>query len=113
MSALVPNIPDRHRRSLTSTPEPLDPIAVFAPWSGPADRPLRQRLHRAGTMATARATRSKHGGARALFWQAAQAAQARTFARIDVAQLEDGIRLITYLFLAANIIERTETPDAD
>lgn len=91
----------------------MDAISVFAPWSGPEDRPLRMRLHRAGTAAVARATRSKHGNARQVFWLAAQMAQARTFARVDVDHLQDGIAAVSYLFLAANIIERTELPDVD
>jgi hypothetical protein len=92
--------------------EPLDPITALMPWAGPEDKPFRLRLHRAGARATARATRSKHGKARVLFWTAADIAHERTFARADVDHLKDGIAAISYLFLAANIIERTEAADA-
>jgi len=91
----------------------IDSVAALMPWSGPEDRPLRMRLHRAGIVAVARATRSKYGNARQIFWLAAQMAQARTFARVDVDHLQDGIAAVSYLFLAANIIERTELTDVD
>ncbi|WP_458389525.1 hypothetical protein [Sphingomonas sp. F9_3S_D5_B_2] len=48
-----------------------------------------------------------------MFWTAADIAHERTFARIPIEHLNDGIAAISYLFLAANIIERTEAPDAD
>jgi hypothetical protein len=91
--------------------QPFDAISVFAPWCGDDERALRIRIHRARDAATARATRSKHGGARALFWQAAQIASARVFARISEAELRETIDNLARLFLAAGWIERTERPD--
>jgi ABC-type branched-subunit amino acid transport system substrate-binding protein len=100
--------------STSQTPQSqsaADAVAVFAPWSGPRDRPVRLRLHRAQAAATARASRSKHGTARTLFWIAAQMAGARIFARIDADQLQDAIDNMSRLFLVAGYIERTEAPD--
>lgn len=91
----------------------MDAISVFAPWAGPDDRPLRVRLQRAGAAAAARATRSKHGKARVLFWTAADIAHERTLARVGVDHLTDGIAAISYIFLAAGIVERTEAPDVE
>jgi hypothetical protein len=88
-------------------------VAVFAPWAGPTDRPLRLRLHRAQAAATARATRSKHGNARSLYWLAAQLAAERVFARIGTDELNETILNLGQLFMVAGWIERSEAPDAE
>ncbi len=91
----------------------MDAISVFAAWSGEAERALRVRLHRAGNSATARATRSKHGSARALYWLAAQLASERVFARMPDAELMTTIDNLARIFLVAGWIERTDAPDAE
>ena len=98
---------------MNSDPETraADAIAVFAPWAGPEDRPLRLRLHRAQASAQARASRSRHGNARTIYWLAAQLAGGRIFARLDAAELRDAIDNMSRLFLVAGWIERTEAPD--
>lgn len=101
-------------KSLTRFPSkhrPIDPIAALMPWSGPKDRPLRLRLHNAGARAVARAMRSQHADARQLLWLAAEICQERTFARIDVDELNDTLSAITRLWLIVNFIERTGEPD--
>ncbi len=92
-------------------PTPADAISVFAPWAGPDDRPLRLRLHRAQTVATARATRSRHGRARILYWLAADLAGERTFARTSPDDLKDTLAALARLFLTAGWIERSEASD--
>ena len=91
----------------------LDPIDVFAPWSGASERALRLRIHRARDSATARATRCKHGSARSLYWLAAQLASERVFARMPDAELMRTIENLARLFLVAGWIERTDAPDVE
>jgi hypothetical protein len=89
----------------------LDPISALMPWATPEEKPLRLRLHRAGATAVARATRSRHGKARVIFWLAADICRERTFARLDIADLQESIEMIARLFVVANFIERAETED--
>ena len=91
----------------------LTAVDVFAPWAGDQERALRIRIHRARDVATARATRSRHGGARALLWQAAQIAAERVFAPAPEDDLRETIGNLARLFLVAGWIERTEAPDEE
>ncbi|MBV9528203.1 MAG: hypothetical protein JOZ79_07570, partial [Sphingomonas sp.] len=43
---------------------PLTPVDVFAPWAGAEERALRRRIHRAQTVAAAKAVRERNGRAR-------------------------------------------------
>jgi hypothetical protein len=72
---------------------------------------LRLRIHKARDLATARASRSKHGDARLLYWLAAQRAGARVFARVDEDELRETIMELTRLFQTAGSIERRDAPD--
>lgn len=104
-------------RPTRKTPEiqrtPADAIALFVPGADETERALRVRIHRARDAATARATHSKHGGARSLFWQAAQLAAMRVFAPLSSEDLKETVDNLARLFLVAGWIERTEAPDAE
>lgn len=97
----------------SSEPQPLDAVAVFAPWAADDERALRLRIHRARDTATAKATRCKHGNARQLLWLAAQLAAERVFARMPNEELKETIENLARLFLVAGWIERSEAPDAE
>jgi hypothetical protein len=94
-----------------SADQELDAIALFAPWAGPDDRPLRLRIHKAWSTATARATRCRHRRARLLYGLAAEIAGDWVFLRAEVRELEDVLAAITRMFLTAGWIERCEAPD--
>lgn len=97
---------------ISSQLDPIDAVAALMPWSGPEDRPLRLRLHKAGATAVARAMRSEHADARQLLWLAAQICHERAFARIEVQELNETISAISRLGLVVHFIERTGAPDA-
>lgn len=84
---------------------------VFAPWAGPEERALRVRIHRARDVAQARASRSKHGRAKQVYWIAAQMAGDWVFCRTEIDLLKDVLASLARLFLVAGSIERLETPD--
>ncbi len=94
------------------TDEPLSPIDVFAPWSGPEERGLRLRIHKARDIAQARAIRSTHERARSIYWIAAALAGAWVFTRAPIDDLNEILAGLNRLFLAAGMIERLEAPDA-
>jgi len=88
----------------------LTPVDVFAPWSGPEERSLRLRLHKAQTVATAIAAREDNGDARSLYYHAGQVASAWVFRRVvDRAQLERVLWGVNQLFLAADHFRQAET----
>ena len=93
-------------------PHRPDAVGVFAPWCSEAERALRIRIHRARDIATARATRCKHGDARMIYWLAAQMASACVFVQIPAEGLKETIDNLARLFLVAGWIERAEAPDA-
>ncbi len=93
--------------------EPFDPISAFAPWAGPEERALRLRLHKARDIAQSRACRSKHGGARSLYWMAAQMAGDWVFARSAPETLKDVLQALCRLFEVAGAFERLEARDVD
>lgn len=93
-------------------PLPADSVGVFAPWCDEAERTLRNRIHKARDIATARATRCKHGDARVIYWLAAQTASTRVFARMPADDLRETIDNLARLFLVGGWIERVEAPDA-
>ncbi len=108
--AALASEPDPPAEKKSGTP-PIDAIATFAPWASENERALRRRIHRAHGSAMARAQRSRHGRARAIFWLAAQMSGDWTFARAATEDLEDVLKTLSYLFLAAGAIERVEAPD--
>jgi len=93
--------------------QPIDAVAVFAPWCDDAERALRVRIHKARDAAQARAIRSKHGRARTLYWVAAQMAGDWVFCRAPNEDLNDILAALSRLFLVAGSIERLEAPDVD
>lgn len=92
-------------------PQRLDPIVVFAPWAAEGEKALRRRIHRAQGAATARATRSRHGRARQIYWLAAALASDWTFQRAPITDLSEILAALARLFLTAGVIERLEAPD--
>lgn len=94
-----------------SAHQPIDAVAVFAPWCDDAERALRIRIHKARDTATARGSRSRHGRARVLYWWAADLASDSVFARMEFEALDQIVKALTYAFLAAGVIERAEAPD--
>lgn len=105
--------PEPTRNTPETQPALADAVSVFAPWCDEAERALRIRIHRARDTATARGTRSKHGGARTLYWLAAQIASERVFARMPNEDLKEAIEQLAKLFMVAGWIERTEAPDVE
>src|SRR4051794_39680073 len=96
----------------TTQPEQsLTAVDIFAPWSGADERALRLRIHRARDIAQARAGRSKHTRARAVYWIAAQLAGDWVFARAPNESLEGVLEALSRLFLVAGTLERLEVPD--
>lgn len=100
--------------SLTSQIQPPvpDAVSVFAPWAGEQEKLLRRRLRNAWTIASARGARSRSGNARQLYWQVAMVASEWTFARASLADLKDIADGLVRMFVAANVFERVEGPDA-
>lgn len=91
----------------------LDPIVTFLPGRTEVEYALRRRIHRAQGASTSRATRSCHWRARSILWIAAQLAADWQFKGASEQHLREIITALTQLTLAANIIERLETPDGD
>jgi hypothetical protein len=88
----------------------LDPVDVRFIGEPEAKRALRRRLHSAAAAAASRAQRLTNGGlACAIWWRAAQIAGDWQFARVSEEQLEDVIRGLTALFIAANAFGRVES----
>ena len=94
----------------------LDAVSLFAPWCGPEEAALRQRIHRAWCNAVTAATRSQHANDRIAFWLAADLAEARVFARLpgdELSELKTTLNHLAGLFKTARWVERTEAPDAE
>jgi muconolactone delta-isomerase len=100
-----------HRQYSNAPTSALAPVDIFAPWAGVEERALRVRMHRARDAAQARATRSRHGRARTLYWIAAQLASDWVFQRAQSEDLNDILATLSYLFLACGKIERVEAHD--
>ena len=86
----------------------LDPVTVFAPWASDDERELRRRIHRAQTVAVARASREEHDDARYLYYLAGQVASEWLFRRVDRGQLERVLWGLNQLFLAADHFRQAE-----
>jgi hypothetical protein len=87
----------------------LDPVTVFAPWASDEERELRRRIHRAQSVALARASREDHGEARCLYYLVSQVASEWVFRRVDDRrQLERVLWGLNQLFLAADHFRQAE-----
>jgi hypothetical protein len=87
---------------------------LFAPWCGPKEAALRQRIHKAWCAAVTAASCSKHANARIALWLAADLAEARVFARFpadELNELKATLNHLAGLFRTARWIERTEASD--
>jgi hypothetical protein len=92
----------------------LTAIDVFAPWATGAERQLRLRLHKAQTIAFARAAREEFREARWLYYLAGEVASAWVFRRVeDDASLERVLWGLNQLFLAADHFRQAEMTDDD
>jgi hypothetical protein len=89
----------------------LAPVEIFAPWAGPEEQGLHERLRRARDVALVRARRSPQTLARTLFWVAAQLASDWVYRRTPVDDLNEVLAGLTRLFLTAGMIERLEDLD--
>ena len=104
--------PENHTAPPNRTQTPIDLVAHRAPWAGPDELALRRRLHRAGTIAQAQATREKNSTARELLWVLAMTAARWTFRRVDnLAVLERILRACNQMFMAADNIRQEEGAD--
>lgn len=74
-------------------------------------RALRKRIELAGSRCLKRAERAQSFDAGAFMLRAAQIASAWRWAPAPESKLEDVIRLLTALNIAANASERLEEPD--
>lgn len=87
----------------------LTAIDVFAPWATGEERRLRLRLHKAQTVALARAAREQFQQARWLYYLAGEVASAWVFRRVeDEASLERILWGLNQLFLAADHFRQAE-----
>jgi hypothetical protein len=92
---------------------PLSPVDVFAPWAGVEERALRLRIHRAQTIASARASHELNARARTLYYEAGSLATAWVFHRVDdLGDVERILRALNQLFLAADNVAQVEGADA-
>lgn len=92
---------------------PVDPVYLRRPTETPALRSLRKRVTVAGERCLARAVRATSYDGDALMLRAAQIAAEWQHAPATEDQLEDVIRLLTALNIAANASERLAAPDAE
>ena len=87
----------------------LDAIETFMPWEPEDKKDMRRRLHKCRDIAAKRATYSECGAARALFWDANQAASEHLYApKASLERLKDVRDTCLRLFQAANAFERWE-----
>jgi hypothetical protein len=94
--------------------EPIDAVAVFAPWAGPEERALRVRIHKAQTIALKRAALERNSRARSLYYVAAELAAAWVYHRVDdVGLLQRVLWALCQMFMAAGHIVVVEGADAD
>ena len=95
-----------------SGPSTIDLVAHRTPWAGPEELALRRRLHKAQTIAQAKASREGNGTARELLWLLSMTAGKWTFRRVeDLSILERILRALNQLFLAADNVRQVEGPD--
>lgn len=92
---------------------PVDPVYLRRGEEAAEMRALRIRINKARTRCLSRASRSGSCDAGTWMLRASQMAAAWAWAPASVDQLEDVIRLLTALHLAANAAERLEAANGD
>jgi hypothetical protein len=107
MSAHSPLPPRRSSKEAAA-----DLVGMFVPEAEGAEKDLRARLHLARDTAQVRRERAKAYESGRLYAVAADVARAWVFRRgVTVEQLEEAIKVLTWLFLAAGAIDRIENSD--
>lgn len=90
-----------------------DIVAMFVPEASEEERALRARIHLARDTAGSRRDRSTSFEGSRLYAAAGSIAGSWAFKRgVSNASLEEMIKVLTWLFLAAGALERIEDPDA-
>ena len=89
-------------------PERPDAVALYVPGAGPEERTLRLRIHRARDFACARAGRSSHPYARAVYQLIEDIASDLVFTRSNEGKLFGTINVLALLIRAANAFEELE-----
>jgi hypothetical protein len=84
---------------------------VFSPGGAP-ERATRRRIRNGGDAAAMKAHRTQHPDAHAIRCAASNFAHRRTLAPASLDELNDAIRCLAYLALAAGLMERLEAGDA-
>lgn len=85
-----------------------DPIALFMPAAGPEERQLRQRLHNARVISSARAMTAVSEHARQLYWVVNEVASIWVFAPASTEELKDIADGLVKLFMTAATFDRIE-----
>lgn len=98
---------------MSAPDQTMTAVDAFAPWAAGEERALRLRIHKARDVAQSRGSRSRHGRARTIYWIAAQYAGDWVFQRAPTEDLEEVIKGVSWLFLFAGLVERSEAPDVD
>jgi hypothetical protein len=88
-----------------------DAIRHFCPGAGDEERAHRLAIHKARDIGQARATRSRHARARAVYWLATQLAGDWIFRPASVEDLAEIRRGLGWLFLVAGLLQRLEASD--
>jgi hypothetical protein len=91
----------------------LTAVDVFAPWAGEQERALRLQIHKAQSIAAAKAARVSNSRARELYSLAADLGVTWVFRRVeDMDDLNRVLRALCQLFMAADNIFQLEGSDA-
>ena len=102
---------DMGRLALSPKAAAADIVAMFMPEVGDAERALRARIHFARDTAQARRNRATTFESARLYAETADVACEWVFKRgTSLADLEEVIKILTWLFLAAGALERLEAP---
>ena len=97
-----------------NAPAKLDALETFMPWEPADKKDMRRRLHKCRDLAARRASHTECDTARALFWDANQAASEHLYApKASLERLKDVRDTCLRLFAVANAFERWEVADGD
>lgn len=89
-----------------------DIVAMFVPEAAHVERTLRARIHLARDTAQARRDRASSFEAARIYAETANVAREWVFRRgASLEDLEEVIKILTWLFLAAGALERLEVPN--
>ena len=92
-----------------NAPIKLDALETFMPWEPEDKKDMRRRLHKCRDLAARRASHTECDTARALFWDANQAASEHLYApKASLERLKDVRDTCLRLFQVANAFERWE-----